>query len=64
MPPHPAQLVGGRVVGTWRLERAVITVEPFGRLAKSTRSALASEAADIGRFLGEELSFRTAATSG
>lgn len=60
---RPTVLVGGRVVGTWRLERAVITVEPFGRLSKSTRSALASEAADIGRFLGKGLSFEVATKS-
>jgi hypothetical protein len=52
---RPIMLVGGRVVGTWRLERGVITVAPFGRLAKATWAALESEAADIGRFLGENV---------
>jgi Winged helix DNA-binding domain len=53
---RPTVLVGGRVVGTWRLERSVITVEPFGRLSKK---ALEAEVADIGRFLGEDLTLKS-----
>jgi hypothetical protein len=56
---RPTVLVDGRVAGTWRLERRVITVEPFdrpARLARATRTALEAEAADIGRFLGQEIS--------
>ena len=53
---HPAVLVGGRIVGTWRQRRAggrlTVAVEPFGRLPRGTRAALAAEAADVGRFLG------------
>lgn len=53
---HPAVLVGGRIVGTWRQRRAdgrlIVAVEPFGRLPRGIRAALAAEAADIGRFLG------------
>ena len=53
---HPAVLVGGRIVGTWRQRRAgdrlTVTVEPFGRLPRGTRPGLESETADIGRFLG------------
>jgi hypothetical protein len=53
---HPAVLVGGRIVGTWRQRRAggrlIVAVEPFGRLPRDTHAALAAEAADIGRFLG------------
>jgi hypothetical protein len=56
---RPIVLVGGRVVGTWRLERSVITVEPFGRLAKS---ALDAEVADIGRFLGEDVTSKIRST--
>ena len=53
---HPAVLVGGRIVGTWRQRRAdgrlIVAVEPFRRLPRGIRAALATEAADIGRFLG------------
>lgn len=53
---HPAVLVGGRIAGTWRQRRAgrrlTLAVEPFGRLPRGSRAALAAEAADVGRFLG------------
>lgn len=53
---HPAVLLGGRIIGTWRQRRAggrlVVAVEPFRRLSRDTRAALAAEAADVGRFLG------------
>ena len=53
---HPAVLLGGRIIGTWRQRRRdgglIVAVEPFRRLPRGTRAALAAEAADIGRFLG------------
>ncbi len=53
---HPAVLLGGRIIGTWRQRRAdgrlIVAVEPFRRLPRDTRPALAAEAADVGRFLG------------
>jgi len=53
---HPAVLLGGRIIGTWRQRRGdgrlIIAVEPFRRLSRDTRTALAAEAADVGRFLG------------
>ena len=53
---HPAVLLGGRIIGTWRQRRGdgglIVAVEPFRRLSRDTRAALAAEAADIGRFLG------------
>jgi hypothetical protein len=53
---HPAVLLGGRIIGSWRQRRAdgglIVAVEPFRRLPRDTRAALAAEAADIGRFLG------------
>jgi hypothetical protein len=53
---HPAVLVGGRVVGRWRLARkgatATVTVEPFDALPPDSHDALRAEADDIGRFLG------------
>ena len=53
---HPAVLLGGRIIGTWRQRRAdgglIVAVEPFRRLPRGTRAALAADAADVGRFLG------------
>ena len=55
---HPALVVDGRVVGTWRARRAgdrlEVTVEPFGRLPPGARPGLEAEVADLGRFLGVE----------
>ncbi len=55
---QPTVIVGGRVAGTWRLERgkrAKLTIEPFGRLPRGSRDGLRAEAEDIGRFLGIDL---------
>jgi hypothetical protein len=55
---HPAVVVDGRVVGTWRARRAgdrlEVSVEPFGRLPAGSRPGLEAEVADLGRFLGVE----------
>ena len=66
---HSVVLIGGRVAGTWRLTRAPgrarrarLTVEPFMALPADGTDGLASEAADIGRFLGLDVSLETAAT--
>ncbi len=54
---HPAVLVDGRVVGTWRLRRAGdkrparAAVEPFEPLDRAVTGPLEAEVADIGRFL-------------
>jgi Winged helix DNA-binding domain len=57
---HPAVLVDGRVVGTWRLRRdrspATVTIEQFLPLERALLPALAAEATDLGRFLGIEVS--------
>jgi hypothetical protein len=53
----PSVLVGGRLVGTWRLERgrkATIAVVPFTSLPRGARAGVAAEARDVGRFLGLE----------
>jgi Winged helix DNA-binding domain len=52
---HPAVVVDGRVVGTWRLaakagDRLTVTVEPFEPL-DGALPGLEAEAADLGRFL-------------
>jgi Winged helix DNA-binding domain len=58
---RPAVLAGGRVAGTWRLERrATLTVEPFTPLAAAELEALAADAADVGRFLGTDVTFAVA----
>ncbi|HEY2276960.1 MAG TPA: winged helix DNA-binding domain-containing protein [Streptosporangiaceae bacterium] len=61
---QPTVLAGGRVAGTWRLNRgpgrARLVVAPFTALATATRDALAVEAADVGRYLGTDVTFEVA----
>lgn len=56
---RPAVVVDGRAVATWSLDRSlarsVLHVDPFDGLSGDDRSELEAEAADVGRFLGEEL---------
>jgi len=62
---QPVVLIGGRVAGTWRLTRrtaragqaarATLTVEPFTAPLAASADGLAAEAADIGRFLGADV---------
>ena len=59
----PAATADGRSFGHWRLERRddsiEVVIEPFAaRLPKGVRPGLEAEAADLGRFLGEEISLR------
>jgi hypothetical protein len=53
---HPAMVVDGRIVGTWRLlrkgDRVTVAAQPFERLDRAILSAFEAEAADVGRFLG------------
>jgi hypothetical protein len=53
---HPALLVDGRAAGVWRSTQRrgqlVIAVAPFAELSASALTALATEAEDVGRFLG------------
>jgi hypothetical protein len=64
---QPTVLAGGRVIGTWRLDRrasssatARVVVEPFAELTAATRDALAAEATDVGRYLGTDVTFQVA----
>jgi hypothetical protein len=61
---QPTALVGGRVAGTWRLDRragrARLTVTPFGPLDGAAADALAAEATDVSRFLGLDITFQVA----
>ena len=66
---QPVVLIGGRVAGTWRLTRAPgrarrarLTVEPFMALPAEGADGLAAEAADIGRFLGLDVTLETPET--
>jgi hypothetical protein len=71
---HAAVVVDGRVAGTWRSQRAsrrqagpgppglpdqlAVVIEPFERLGPKVLPGLEAEAADLGRFLGVEVSLR------
>jgi hypothetical protein len=60
---RPSVLLDGRVVGSWALDRANgrIAVTPFGAWAAAVRRGVEAEIADVGRFLGRELTFDLAA---
>ena len=53
---HPALVVDGRVVGTWRQQRTAgalaVRVDPFEAIPRDVRPRLGAEAQDVGRFLG------------
>ena len=53
---HPAVLVDGRTVGTWKGKREkshlVVMMEPFEQLAPEIYEGIEAETEDIGRFLG------------
>jgi len=71
---HAAVVVDGRVAGTWRSQQAsrrqarpgppglpdqlAVVIEPFERLGPKVLPGLEAEAADLGRFLGVEVSLR------
>jgi len=61
---RPAVLVDGRLAGTWRTRKRssglLVEVSPFGPLTAEVRAALASEADDVGRFLGVPTTLRVA----
>lgn len=48
---RPFTLVRGRAVGTWRLNRGKVTIEPLGRISKTAAAALAADVADVERFM-------------
>ncbi len=47
----PFAMVKGRAVGTWKLNRGKVTVEPLGKVSKAATAALAADAADVERFM-------------
>jgi hypothetical protein len=48
---RPFAMVKGRAVGTWRLNRGKVRIEPLGRISKQANAALAADAADVERFM-------------
>jgi hypothetical protein len=48
---RPFAMVKGRAVGTWRLNRGNVTIEPLGRISKQANAALAADAVDVERFM-------------
>src|SRR5262249_39743881 len=59
---HPALLVDGRAVGTWKSlrkkKRLEVVVEPFDQLAPEVYPGLEAEVADLARFLEVEASLQ------
>jgi hypothetical protein len=47
----PFAMVKGRAVGTWKLNRGKVTVEPLSKVSKAATAALAADAADVERFM-------------
>jgi winged helix DNA-binding protein len=50
---RPFAMVDGRAVGTWRLNRGKVSIEPFGRIGKRAMAELATDAADVERFMSD-----------
>jgi hypothetical protein len=48
---HATILVDGFVAGTWQLEKGKVVLEPFGRLPRGAKAALADEAARVEAFV-------------
>ena len=49
---RPVALVGGRVVATWSLAGGIVTLKPLEEIDAGALAALATDAADVLRFLG------------
>jgi len=49
---RPFAMIKGRAVGTWSMPKGELVLESLVRIAKADRAALASDAADVERFLG------------
>jgi hypothetical protein len=59
---HPAVLVQGHAVGTWKLDRrktqAEVVVSPFESLLPEVMPGIEAEVADVGTFLGVQSQLR------
>jgi Winged helix DNA-binding domain len=49
---YPFAMVRGRAVARWRLMDGKVELDPFRRISKADRAALASDGEDVVRFLG------------
>ena len=49
---YPFAMVRGRAVARWKLADGNVELEPFRRITKADRAALARDATDVERFLG------------
>jgi DNA glycosylase AlkZ-like len=49
---YPFAMVGGRAVARWKLADGELQLDPFRRIARADRAALAKDAEDVRRFLG------------
>jgi hypothetical protein len=47
----PFAMVKGRAVGTWKLSRGKVTIEPLAKVSKAASAALFADAADVERFM-------------
>jgi hypothetical protein len=63
----PVVVADGRIIGTWRHERAgaviAVTVEPFSPLSSSHKERIAAEAGRLARYLGAPPSLTFAAAA-
>jgi hypothetical protein len=50
---RPFALAGGRAIATWNIAGGHVVLAPFAPLDAQTQAALAADAADVMRFLGE-----------
>jgi hypothetical protein len=50
---RPFALAGGRAVATWTITGGQVVLAPFTRLDAHTQAALAADATEVMRFLGE-----------
>jgi hypothetical protein len=50
---RPFALAGGRAVATWNIAGGQVVLAPFAPLDTQTQAALAADAADVMRFLGQ-----------
>ncbi|MFL5900009.1 MAG: winged helix DNA-binding domain-containing protein [Solirubrobacterales bacterium] len=48
---RPFAMVKGRAVASWKLNRGRVSIEPLGRIPKRASAALATDAADVERFM-------------
>jgi hypothetical protein len=53
---RPFALVRGKAVARWSIDRGELRLEPFAPLSRKNAEALASDACDVARYLGQSVS--------